>query len=196
MKVAIIDYGAGNVRSVGNALETLGVSYSVITKPGDLGNADKVIVPGVGAAGSAMAQLRESGFAAVLPGLTVPVLGICLGLQLFADSSEENETKCLSILPGRVRKFRTELKVPQMGWNAVAFLKDSPLTAGIPDGSFFYFVHSYYLDANSRYVIGKASYDAELAAVVQKDNFYGTQFHPEKSGILGLKLLSNFCELC
>jgi glutamine amidotransferase len=194
MKIAIVDYGASNLQSVANALTSLGQTFEVVSDPKGLAGFDKVIVPGVGAAGSAMKKLRETGFADVLPSLTVPVLGLCLGMQLFAEWSEEDETKCLSVIPGTVRRFVTELKVPHMGWNTVQLTRDSKLTEGVPDGSFFYFVHSYYLP-DGEYSIGATSYGASFAAIVQKDNFYGTQFHPEKSGQWGMKILDNFCRL-
>lgn len=196
MKIAVIDYGASNLQSVANALTVLGKPFEIVSEPDRLADFDKVILPGVGAAGSAMEKLRESGFAEVLPKLKVPTLGVCLGLQLFADFSEEGDTKCLSIIPGQVKRFQTDLKVPQMGWNKVELAKASPLTAGIPNNSFFYFVHSYYLETRSEFVIGQTVYDTTFAAIVQKGNFYATQFHPEKSGQWGMKLLSNFCDLC
>ena len=195
MKIAIIDYGASNLQSVANALTSLGRSFEIITNPEKLVDFDKVILPGVGAAGNAMKKLKKSGFAKILPKLKVPTLGICLGLQLFADFSEEGNTKCLSIVSGNVEKFETELKVPHMGWNKVEFVKKSKLTVGIPDNSFFYFVHSYYLETSKKFVIGQTAYGIDFPAIVQKDNFYAVQFHPEKSGKWGLKLLDNFCGL-
>jgi glutamine amidotransferase len=196
VKIAIIDYGASNLQSVANALTVLGKNFEIVSEPGRLADFDKIILPGVGAAGSAMEKLTESGFAQILPKLEVPVLGVCLGLQLFADFSEEGSTKCLSIIPGKVKRFQTDLKVPQMGWNKVELVKASPLMVGIPNNSFFYFVHSYYLETRPEFVIGQAVYDYTFVAIVQRDNFYATQFHPEKSGKWGMKLLSNFCDLC
>lgn len=195
MKIAIIDYGASNLQSVANALTALGRSFEIINDPKKLVGFDKVILPGVGAANSAMEKLKESGFAEILPKLRVPTLGVCLGLQLFADFSSEGNTKCLSIMSGEVKKFKTELKVPHMGWNKVELIKKSILTTGIPDNSFFYFVHSYYLEIGDKFVIGKTAYGINFPAIIQKDNFYAVQFHPEKSGSLGLKLLANFCDL-
>ncbi len=195
MKIAIIDYGASNLQSVINALNTLGKSFEIISDPKKITDFDKIILPGVGAAGSAMKKLKESGFAEKLPKLKVPTLGICLGLQLFSDFSEEGNTKCLYIVSGKVKKFQTELKVPHMGWNRVDLVKESPLTMHIPNNSFFYFVHSYYLITEDRFVIGKTTYDINFPAIIQKDNFYAVQFHPEKSGEWGLKLLANFCDL-
>lgn len=194
--LGVIDYGASNIRSVCNALSLLGRPFEVIDRPDNTAKYERIILPGVGAAGSAMKRLSESGFAAVIPALSVPVLGLCLGLQLFAEYSEEDDTKCLSIIPGAARRFASELKVPQIGWNKVVLRGQSPLTKGIPDGSYFYFVHSYYLQTKPEFVLGSAEYGVEFAAVVQKENFYATQFHPEKSGEIGLKLLDNFCKLC
>ena len=195
MKIAIIDYGASNLQSVANALTSIGKSFEIINDPKKLIDFDKLILPGVGAAGSAMKKLKESGFADVLPKLKIPILGVCLGLQLFADSSEEDDTKCLSIIPGKVKKFQTELKVPHMGWNQVELVKESPLTAEIPNDTFFYFVHSYYLETRDEFVVGKTAYEINFPAIIQIDNFYAVQFHPEKSGKWGLKLLANFCDL-
>ena len=196
MRIGIIDYGASNLHSVGNGLEALRKSFTIITRPEELAGVDKVILPGVGAAGSAMEKLKQSGFADVLPTLKIPMLGVCLGLQLMAEFSEEDDVEGLSILSGRVKRFRTELKVPHMGWNTVSLVKKSPLTEGVPEGAYFYFVHAYYLETEPGCVIGKTSYDVDFPAIVQKGNFYGTQFHPEKSGTWGMKILDNFCTLC
>lgn len=195
MKIAIIDYGASNLQSVANALTTLGNPFEIISNPEQLARFDKVILPGVGAASSAMEKLAKSGFAEVLPKLKVPTLGVCLGLQLFGNFSEEGNTKCLSIIPGAVKRFQTELKVPHMGWNKVEFVKESPLVKNIPSNSFFYFVHSYYLETNDEFIIGTTAYESNFPAIIQKDNFYAVQFHPERSGEWGLKLLANFCDL-
>jgi glutamine amidotransferase len=195
MKIAIIDYGASNLQSVANALTSLGKSFEIIRDPHKLAGFDKVILPGVGAAGSAMEKLKEGGFAEILLGLKIPTLGVCLGLQLFSDFSEEGNTKCLSIVPGQVKKFQTELKVPHMGWNTVQFTKGSLLTADIPNNSYFYFVHSYFLETNPSFIIGQTAYGIDFPAIIQKDNFYAVQFHPEKSGRWGLKILANFCDL-
>ena len=196
MKIAIVDYGASNLQSVANALTSLGQKFEVVAEPKTLTGFDKVIVPGVGAAGSAMKKLRESGFAAVLPTLTVPVLGLCLGMQILAEFSEEDDTQGLGIISGKVRRFVTELKVPHMGWNTVRLVRDSKLTEGVPDGNFFYFVHSYYLPVDPQYTIGISTYEVDITAIAQYKNFYGTQFHPEKSGEWGMKILDNFCRIC
>ena len=195
MKIAIIDYGSSNLQSVASALTRRGKVFEVVKNPEQLIGFDKVIVPGVGSAKNAMEQLTKSGFAKVLPKLKIPTLGICLGMQIFADFSEEGNTKCLSIIPGKAKRFQTDLKVPHMGWNKVKLVKKSKFTEDVPNNSFFYFVHSYYLETEDKYVIGKTAYDVNFPAIIQKNNFYAVQFHPEKSGEWGLKLLDNFCDL-
>lgn len=195
--IAIIDYGASNLQSVCNALKKLEQPFKVVKKPRELVDAKKVILPGVGAAGNSMQALLKSGFAKAMPRLQIPFLGICLGLQLLADFSEEGPVQCLSIIRGRIKKFSTlGLKVPQIGWNKVNFIKQSPLFTKIPNESYFYFVNSFYFDAPKENILGTTNYGIPFASIVQKGNFYATQFHPEKSGHLGLKLLRNFCELC
>ena len=193
--ITIIDYNSGNIASVCNALKKLGVEFELSSNPDDVASAKKIIFPGVGRASYAMKQLRKSGLIDVIKNSKVPFLGICLGLQLLTDFSEEDETDCLSIIPGNVKKFGEGLRVPEIGWNKVFFSKPSPLFRDIDDGRYFYFVNSYYFD-EEEFAVGKTSYGCEFASVVQKDNFYATQFHPEKSGEVGLELLSNFCELC
>ncbi|HEY4514512.1 MAG TPA: imidazole glycerol phosphate synthase subunit HisH [Candidatus Paceibacterota bacterium] len=196
MRIGVIDYGASNIESIGNALMHLRQEFELIEKPDSLERFDKFILPGVGAAGSAMEHLRESGFSEVIPKIKVPVLGLCLGLQLFAEYSEENDTSCLSIIPGKVRRFSASgLKVPHIGWNRVKITRESPLTSGIADGSYFYFVHGYYLNSMD-FAVGVADYGIRFPAIIKKANFYAAQFHPEKSGELGLQILRNFCELC
>lgn len=212
--IAIIDYGAGNLQSVANALKKLGQEFKLVKEPSELTRAEKVILPGVGAAGAAMQKMLASGFIEELPRLKIPLLGICLGMQLLADFSEEGGVQCLGLIPGRVKKFtqldvvllmqniiclaslRLGLKVPQIGWNKVDFTQKSPLTDGIPDGNYFYFVNSYYFDAPDKYVIATTDYGISFPSIIQKENFYATQFHPEKSGETGLKLLNNFCTKC
>lgn len=195
--IALIDYGAGNLESVGNALRKLKQPFKTVSKPQQLSGAQKVILPGVGAAKSAMWALRENGFDKAIPQLTVPFLGICLGLQLLADFSEEGDARCLGIIPGCVKKFPdNELKVPQVGWNSVSYMKQSPLFKKISDNSYFYFVNSFYFDAPQENILGRTLYTLSFPSVVQKENFYAVQFHPEKSGKQGLQLLRNFCELC
>jgi glutamine amidotransferase len=194
--IAIIDYKAGNIASVKNALERLGQSCVITSKPGEILSADGVIFPGQGRAGAAMLELRKTGIDKTIPQITKPFLGICLGMQLLSGTSEEDETKCLEIFQGACRKFPPTLKTPHLGWNKVELTQKSPLTANIQDGSYFYFVHSYYVDGPEVQIMGKTSYGFDFASIMQKDNFFAVQFHPEKSGEQGLRLLNNFCELC
>lgn len=194
--IGVVDYGASNLQSVCNALLRLGQSYQVIENPDKLADFRKVILPGVGAARPAMEMLQKRKFAGVLPNVQAPLLGICLGMQLFSQFSEEEDVPCLSIVPGRVKKFQPGLKVPQIGWNQVNIVRPTPLTQGIPEGSYFYFVNSYYFEADPEYSLGTTLYGSRWTSIIEKDNFYGVQFHPEKSGEQGLRLLKNFCEKC
>lgn len=196
--IAVIDYGASNLQSVCNALTTLNQPFQVVSNIAELLHFKKMILPGVGAAGSAMNALEQQGFGTILKNVSVPFLGICLGLQLLSEFSEENQTPCLGIIPGQVKKFPPNpgLKIPQIGWNQVELLKKSPLFDGVPQNHHFYFVNSYYFDAAPAFVSAKTLYGVPFASVVQKENFYGVQFHPEKSGEIGLRLLQNFCQKC
>ncbi len=194
--IGIIEYNAGNIQSVCSALSALGQDFQIITKPKELKRVKKVIFPGVGAAGSAMQSLLENGFIDAIPRLQMPFLGICIGMQLLADFSEEDNVLCLGIIPGRVKKIPVGLKVPHIGWNEVRLEKTSCLTRNCADRKFFYFVNSYYFDAPQQYVIGKTPYGINFPSVVQKENFFGIQFHAEKSGESGIALLRNFCESC
>lgn len=193
MKIAIINYDSGNTQSVLFALERLGFT-GIITKDKDeITTADKVIFPGVGEAGSAMKKLQESGLDLVIPTLQQPVLGICLGMQLMCTTTEESNTKGLGIFEVNVLKFPNTVKVPQMGWNTVYNLK-SPLFTGIPENEYLYLVHSFYAPLNEN-AIAVTQYGQEYASALQKENFYGVQFHPEKSGKIGGQILSNFLAL-
>jgi len=193
--LAIIDYKAGNLTSLTNAIERLGFAYKITSDPNEVKRADKIIFPGQGAAGSGMKNLKEFGIINVLKNTKVPFLGICLGMQLLFEASEENNTKCLGILSGKVRKFQTkDLPVPQMGWNSVKFAGTSPLIKNIPNDSYFYFANSYVAEVDEN-TIGVGFYGGPFTAIIQKDNFFGTQFHPEKSGEFGIKLLRNFLKL-
>jgi glutamine amidotransferase len=193
LKVAIVKYNAGNVQSVANALHRLGIDPVLTDDAEDLRSADKVIFPGVGEASTAMNYLRERQLDTVIKSLTQPVLAVCLGMQLICESSEENDATCLGILPYRVRRFIGEVKVPQIGWNVISKLR-SPLFAGIEHGSHVYFVHSYFVE-NGEYTIAETPYGIDFSAAVKHENFYGVQFHPEKSGRVGAKILENFLNL-
>src|SRR3989339_2061893 len=189
MKIALIDYGGGNVMSVKNALLRIGQSPQIIRSPENLFQFDKVIFPGQGAAGQAMKALIEREFINPLQYLTVPFLGICLGLQLLFERSEENETEGLGLVQGCTKRLTSEpLKIPHMGWNAVKYLGKNPLFEGIPDESYFYFVHSFAAPIIEE-TCGITFYDTPFSSAIQKNNFFGVQFHPEKSGEVGLRLL-------
>lgn len=194
--ITIIDYNAGNLRSVQNALQRLGASYIVTSSPAVLAKASKAIFPGVGAAGAAMTVLRKFNLDTAIKGLTVPTLGICLGMQLLFEKCDEDDTQALGILSGTVSRFdeKTGIKVPHMGWNRVKMVGKSILLKGITDESSFYFVHSYVAPVTDD-TIGITLYGRPFAAAIQKKNFYGTQFHPEKSGENGINILRNFLAL-
>ena len=193
MKIAIIDYGAGNVQSVQFALNRLGFEGIVSADPEFILSADKVIFPGVGAANSAMKKLRESGLDEIIPKLKQPVLGICLGMQLLCNYSEEGNTEGLGIFDVTVKKFSAENKIPQMGWNTIYNLQ-SPLFDGISEKEYVYLVHSFYAKKIEN-TIATTKYGLEYASALQKDNFFGVQFHPEKSGKTGAKILGNFLKI-
>jgi glutamine amidotransferase len=193
MKIAIIDYGAGNVQSVLFALKRLGFEGTVTNDWNTIKSAEKVIFPGVGEASSAMKMLQESGLDVLIPTLKQPVLGICLGMQLMCKHSEEGNTNGLGIFDVDVVKFSQEVKVPQMGWNTIYNLK-SPLFAEIKENEFMYLVHSYYAPLSEN-TIAITNYEQEYSTALQRDNFFGVQFHPEKSGIFGEQILKNFLNL-
>ena len=208
--IAIVDYGIGNLRSVSKALESLGAEVSVTSDPAVIGRAQKLILPGVGASPAAMQELVARGLVEPIKAMIQagkPYLGICLGLQLLFDFSEEGQGAAgLGMLRGRVKRFAgTSIKVPHMGWNQIQErqvtsdkrqVKRCPLLEGIPRDSFFYFVHSYYAAPEDRSVIAlETEYGGRFASMVWRDNLYATQFHPEKSQALGLRLLKNFVTL-
>ena len=193
MKIAIIDYGAGNVQSVLFALERLGFEGIVTNDWNTIKTADKVIFPGVGEASSAMKMLVDSGLDVLIPTLKQPVLGICLGMQLMCKHSEEGNTNGLGIFDVNVVKFSNQVKVPQMGWNTIYNLK-SPLFFGIKEKEFMYLVHSYYAPLSEN-TIATTNYEQEYSTALQHDNFFGVQFHPEKSGVFGEQILKNFLNL-
>lgn len=193
MKVAIIKYNSGNVQSVAFALERLGVVPILTDNAEELGSADKVIFPGVGEASSAMAYLKEQKLDKVIVDLKQPVLGICLGMQLMCNSSEEGNTNCLGIFDQKVLKFSSENKVPQIGWNKISNFK-SMLFDNVKENEYMYFVHGYYVE-NGLNTIATTNYGIEYSSSLQKDNFYGVQFHPEKSSEAGQLILQNFLAL-
>jgi glutamine amidotransferase len=194
MRLAIVKYNAGNIRSVVNAVRRLGIEPLVTDDAAELSGADRIIFPGVGEAGSAMEYLRTRGLDVAIRSVPQPVLAICLGMQLMCDRSEENDTQCLGILPYTVKRFANDaLKVPQMGWNTIRDLA-SPLFEGVLEDERLYFVHSYFVESCEQ-TIAVAEYGSKFSAAIQRDNFFGVQFHPEKSGPAGAKILENFLKL-
>lgn len=196
MQVAIVKYNAGNIYSVVNALRRLGVEPLLTDKAEELRNADRVLFPGQGEASTTMSYLREHGLDTVIRSLRQPVLGICIGQQLMCRHSEEGNTDCMGIFPTDVKRFNPQVheeKVPQMGWNSIYDLK-SQLFRGIAEHDFIYNVHSFYVPQNE-YTIATCNYIVPYSAALRKDNFYACQFHPEKSGTVGAKILQNFLEL-
>ena len=206
MEVVIIDYNAGNIRSVENALKRLNVVPVITADKQLIRHADKVIFPGVGEAATTMSFLQERGLDVLIKSLTQPVLGICLGMQLMCRYSEEGATNCLGIFDTEVKRFeslRHEDKVPHMGWDTIYNLQNnmkvvdggmkpgSCLFKGVADNSYVYFVHSYYVPVND-YTVATTDYIQPFSAAIQKDNFFATQFHPEKSGSIGEQILKNF----
>lgn len=195
--IQVIDYGAGNLRSVVAALRRLDVLCRVVATMQDFDDAAPVLLPGVGAAGSAIVGLTRAGLMAALRTATAPILGICLGMQLFGDSSEENDVPTLGLVSGRTRRLQCAPKSPHMGWNQVRQVAPSTLFAGIPDGTHFYFAHTYVLHAANDDVTATTEYGETIPVAVQRGHVSGVQFHPEKSGDAGMQLLRNFCtEAC
>jgi len=202
--IGIVDYRAGNLTSVARALHYLGEPCQISDDPKVLERVDRIIFPGVGAAGEAMANLRQKHLDRWIPEWVQqgkPILGICLGTQVIFSYSEENDTQCLGIVPGTVKRFPQDLrqdgeplKIPHMGWNHVAFQKDHPVFRGLPEGAEFYFVHSYYPSPDdNKWVVGLTDYGQSFCSAVAQKNLAAVQFHPEKSGRPGLQILTNFC---
>ncbi|RDS85956.1 imidazole glycerol phosphate synthase subunit HisH [Dyella psychrodurans] len=196
MSVVLVDAGGTNIGSVRYALQRLGVDASLTSDAAQIRTADKVILPGVGAAGPGMARLRELGLVDVIRGLTQPVLGVCLGMQLLCAHSAEGDTDCLDVIPANVSRFQEtpDLCVPHMGWNRLSTVARHPLLDHLEEGDWAYFVHSYAVPMGE-YTLASTDYGGGFSAVIAKDNFHGMQFHPERSANVGAKLLKNFLEL-
>ena len=196
MDAAIIDSGGANLASLQFAFERLGAKTRVTADAREIAAAPRVVLPGVGSAADAMERLRRSAIDTLLPTLTQPVLGICLGMQLLFERSEEGSTPCLGILPGQVRRLTAAAgcPVPHMGWNRLEEWKADPLLAGLAPGAYFYFVHGYGVPA-CELTVAPVEYGGALSAVVRQDNFWGVQFHPERSAASGARLLGNFLSL-
>lgn len=199
MKIAIIKYNAGNIMSVDFALQRLGVKANITADPDEIRNADRVIFPGVGEASTTMSFLRDKKMDRLIRDLKQPVLGICLGLQLMCSYSEEGDVECLGIFPEKVKKFipakgmGTKIKVPHMGWNSITGLRSKLFDEKL-ENQYFYFVHSYYAETGPD-TAATCQYLETFSAALQRDNFYATQFHPEKSGKAGERVLENFLNL-
>jgi glutamine amidotransferase len=193
--IAVIDYDAGNAPSVIAALDYLGEKAELVASASRLQDASAIILPGVGSAGATMTSLGQLGLIEPLLARMkagTPFLGICVGLQILFEHSEEEDARCLGWFPGKVRRFSNDLRVPQIGWNSVTRTRQHPLLEGLEDENYFYFVNSYYAPVSHELVLGQATYGVPFAAMVSRDNVHATQFHAEKSGPLGLKILRNF----
>lgn len=200
--IGVIDYGAGNIYSMQSALDRLGLKYGMIRSKADYAEGksdrfDRFIIPGVGHAGAAMHQLVRSGMADEIPHIQKPVLGICVGMQLMTQFSEEGDSRLLGLLPLDTLHFkgRISLKTPHMGWNQVVSDKNSPLFEDVPKDAYFYFVHSYYIPFHADLTAAYTEYGVRFSAAFQQRNFYGVQFHPEKSGVSGERVLLNFAKI-
>jgi len=196
MSLAIIDSGGANISSVKHALRRLGAEPVFTADAATIRKAERVILPGVGAAGAAISRLRELDLVECIRGLKQPVLGICLGMQLLFESSAEDDVECLGIIPGKLKKLQAEagLRVPHMGWNTTSVVRQDPLINGLPADPWFYFVHSYYAPL-SDHTLASCMHGQTFAAIVRYENFYGAQFHPERSARHGARLLANFLEM-
>ncbi|WP_257666103.1 imidazole glycerol phosphate synthase subunit HisH [Parapedobacter tibetensis] len=195
--IGIINYGAGNIFSLTAALNRLGIPYGMINEVDEIASYDRIVIPGVGHAGTAMRKLQESGLAASIGKITKPVLGICVGMQLLTTFSEEGDSPLLNITPLKTLHFEGRIteKVPHMGWNKVFHENESPIFDNIKKDAYFYFVHSYFIEYNATFTAAFTQYGLKFSAAIQDKNFYGVQFHPEKSGEAGERLLLNFSNL-
>ena len=196
MTLVIIDSGGANISSVKHALRRLGAEPVFTADAEVIRTADRVILPGVGAAGAAMTRLRELDLIECIRGLQQPVLGICLGMQLLFDQSAEDDVECLGIIPGKLEKLQpsADIRVPHMGWNTTTVVREDSMLSGLPANPWFYFVHSYFAPLGES-TLASSTHGETFAAIVRKDNFYGAQFHPERSARHGARLLANFLEL-
>lgn len=195
--IGIVRYGAGNIFSLTAALERLAIPYGMVHNEADLEQFDRFIIPGVGHAGAAMEKLQNSGLVPAIKAQQKPTLGICVGMQLLTSYSEEGDADMLGLFPVKTLKFAgsPDHKVPHTGWNRVNSEKDNPLFKDIPAGSHFYFVHSYFIEYDDVYTLAATDYGIKFSASIWRDNFYGVQFHPEKSGQYGETLLTNFSKI-
>jgi glutamine amidotransferase len=195
--IGIIRYGAGNIFSLTAALDRLGIKYGMVHSEADFEQFDRYIIPGVGHAGTAMYKLQQSGMVEKIKAIQKPTLGICVGMQLLTAHSEEGDANMLNLFPIKTKRFTdsSEYKVPHTGWNQVYSEKENPLFKTIPIGSHFYFVHSYFIEFNPAYTLASTNYSLKFSASIWRDNFFGVQFHPEKSGKFGEVLLTNFSNL-
>lgn len=194
--IAIVDYDAGNIGSVANALKRLGADFKVTSDPETIKASDGVIFPGQGRAGPAMESLRQSGLDKVLPRLKQPFFGICLGMQLMVEEIEEDNQKGLAIIAGKCIRLQSVSPVPHMGWNKIQIMKRSRLLSGIEDDAYQYFAHSYAAHVPHEYKLAITDYGVNFDSAIQKGNFYGVQFHPEKSADAGDQILKNFLRIC
>ncbi|WP_345951746.1 imidazole glycerol phosphate synthase subunit HisH [Mucilaginibacter sp. PAMB04274] len=195
--IGIVRYGAGNIFSLTSALDRLNIPYGMIHTEADFEHYERYIIPGVGHAGAAMNKLEQTGLVPAIKALKKPTLGICVGMQLMTAYSEEGNADLLNIFPNKTLRFKDNehYKVPHTGWNRVLQDKENPLFNGIPDGAHFYFVHSYYIEHSNLFTLASTNYTLKYSASIWHDNFYGVQFHPEKSGVFGEKLLANFSKI-
>ena len=195
--IGIVNYGAGNIFSLTAALRRQGINYGMVHVPEELNNFDRIIIPGVGHAEKAMKKLEDVKMIDAIKETKKPILGICLGMQLLTRFSEEGDTALLGLIPLTTAAFekKIKLKVPHMGWNTIKSERPSLLISNIEDGNYFYFVHSFYIEYNPKFTVASCNYGLNFSAVIQNENFYGVQFHPEKSGKAGETLLKNFATL-